>query len=135
MGYVGDMGPHWSGVEVGEYFDLTFSYDAALYIEASVVVPFQRHPSSGLPTCMMEGIDFRVKATSGDSEYHIRRALVAKVEPLRRGARKKKKTLADGSMRSFFNATPAPPKPALSSESTDDPGLQTPAPRRRHIAL
>ena len=49
------MGLHWSGVEIGEYFELTFLYDDALYTQASVVVPFQRNPSSGPPTCMIDG--------------------------------------------------------------------------------
>ena len=29
------MGLHWSGVELGEYFDLTFLYDAALSLHSS----------------------------------------------------------------------------------------------------
>ena len=69
------MAPHWSGVEVGEYFDFTITYDAAVYCEETVVIPFQRREADGLPTCLREGIDFTVKSVNGDSAYHIQKAL------------------------------------------------------------
>ena len=33
------MSRHWSGVEMGHYFELTIEFDPEIYSESSVVVP------------------------------------------------------------------------------------------------
>ena len=69
------MSRHWSGVEMGHYFELTIEFDPEIYSESSVVVPFFRSEPSGLSTCMMEGVEFEAKSIPADSAYHIRKAI------------------------------------------------------------
>ena len=121
---------HWSGVDVGEYFDLTFEYNEARYSQARVLVPFQRCPTTGFPKCMLEGIDFQVKNVPSDSEWHVRRSLHMKVEPPLKGA-KRQKALKDSSMRSFFTAAPT----KEDSDHDVDALPETPAPKPHHIPL
>ena len=76
------MASHWSGAEVGEYFDVTIKYDPLIYSESEVVVPFCRAGPMGLPSCMLEDVDFNVKSSAGDSRYHIELHVRKRVEPL-----------------------------------------------------
>ena len=121
---------HWSGVDVGEYFDLTFEYNEARYSQARVLVPFQRCPTTGFPKCMLEGIDFQVKNVPSDSEWHVRRSLHMKVEPPLKGA-KRQKALKDSTMRSSFTAAPT----KEDSDQDVEALPETPAPKPHHIPL
>ena len=69
------MSQHWSGVVVGEYFDIIFAYDGALFVQSEVVVPFCRSPPDGFPSCMLPEVTYAVKSIASDSEYHVRKAL------------------------------------------------------------
>ena len=64
------MSPHWSGVEFGQYFELTVAYDPELYTEASVQVPFYLNESTGLSICMLEAVDFGAKSIAVPARVH-----------------------------------------------------------------
>ena len=53
--FVRSMAAHWSGVDIGEYFDVTIPYDPMLYSQSEVVVPFIRSSPMGFPNCMLGG--------------------------------------------------------------------------------
>ena len=82
---VGLQGPcpvwHWSDVEPGHYFELVIDYDPSIYLESSVTIPFFRSEPEGLSTCMLEGLEFKVKSVAADSCYHITKSLSARVAP------------------------------------------------------
>ena len=75
------MDGHWSGVDVGGYFELDFEFDAMVYSQDMVSVPFQRSQPHGLSMCMRPDFDYSVKSAAGDSKYHILKALRPKVAP------------------------------------------------------
>ena len=87
------MSSHWSGVEIGEYFELVIEFDPTVYCEAEVTVSFYRAPPDGLATCMHPACNFAVKSRASDSEYHTERVVRPKVAPaLLKNAKKKKPT-------------------------------------------
>ena len=75
------MSSHWSGVELGHYFDLVIDYDPSIYSESSVLIPFLHSELDGLSTCMLEGLEYKVKSVAADSCYHITKSLRARVAP------------------------------------------------------
>ena len=104
------MSLHWSGVGIGEYFDLTITFDSELYCVDHVDIPMQRREPDGLSTCMLEAVPYIVKSQASDSAYHIRKALVCqKVTPALKSAPKKRKAMGDSHMTSFFAVLPKLP--------------------------
>ena len=73
------MSSRWSGVEIGEYFELVLEFDPTVYCEAEVTVSFYRAPPDGLATCMHPACNFAVKSRASDSEYHTERVVRPKV--------------------------------------------------------
>ena len=110
------MSKHWSGVEMGHYFEVVINdYDPNIHTESSVTVPFYRSEPVGLSTCMLEAVEFTVKSVAADSSYHVTKAIRNRVAPpLKRvpeapGSCKKFSCVP---MTSFFSALPSIPKPA-----------------------
>ena len=69
------MSKHWSGVEMGHYFEVVINdYDPNIHTESSVTVPFYRSEPVGLSTCMLEAVEFTVKSVAADSSYHVNAA-------------------------------------------------------------
>ena len=63
------MSKHWSGVEMGHYFEVVINdYDPNIHTESSVTVPFYRSEPAGLSTCMLEAVEFTVKSVAADSD-------------------------------------------------------------------
>ena len=51
------MSKHWSGVEMGHYFEVVINdYDPNIFTETSVTVPFYGSEPAGLSTCMLEAV-------------------------------------------------------------------------------
>ena len=71
------MSSHWSGVEIGEYFELVLEFDPTVYCKAEVTVSFYRAPPDGLATCMHPGCDFAVKSRASDTPELLVRKHVA----------------------------------------------------------
>ena len=112
------MSRHWSGVEVGDYFELVLEFDPTIYSESEVIVPFHRNEPAGLSTCMLDGFEFTAKSIYADSAFHIRKAIRERVAPPLRevaGASATGKKFTDAPLTSFFATLLPKPKQARTS--------------------
>ena len=127
---------HWSGVDRGVAFELVIDFDAAIYSQAQVVVPFHRRLADGLSCC--EELGYTANGQAGDSKYHITKAIRARVAPPRIGERPKKqpKLYVATSMTNFFAVQPKPPSPHKEQEAAVvDQDMPTPTPMSRSVPL